>query len=115
MLDRLWLPNGISTVGHRVDPLFVVIFWATLVVWALMTAGMFAFMVTHRHRPSDSEQDRAVKSNPRVELMWTAVTAIILAALVLMSRSTWAGSASAGGGFYKVADASGRVSGVHQE
>ncbi len=92
MLDRLWLPHDISTLGPRIDFLFQLIFWITVIAWVLVTVGMIAFMVKHRSRPGLKASH--VEGNPRLELLWTSVTAIILVALValaLMSRSTWAG------------------------
>lgn len=88
MLDRLWLPHDISTLGPRVDFLFLLIFWITVVSWVLVTVGMIVFMVKYRPRPGHKASH--IEGNLRLELLWTSVTAIILVALVLMSRSTWA-------------------------
>ena len=90
MLDHLWLPRDISTFGPRIDFLFLLIFWITVVAWVLVTVGMIVFMVKYRSRPGHKASD--IGGNPRLELLWTSVTAIILVALALMSRSTWADS-----------------------
>jgi len=88
MLDRLWLPHDIPTLAPRIDFVFLVIFWITVVAWVLVTVGMIALMVKHRSRPGHNAS--RIEGNPRLELLWTSVTAIILVTLALMSRSTWA-------------------------
>jgi len=103
MLDRLWLPHDISTFGPRVDFLFLSIFWITVVAWVLVTVGMIVFMVKYRCRPGLKASH--IEGNPRLELLWTSVTAIILVALALMSRSSWADikvNGPPGDVFYKV-------------
>jgi cytochrome c oxidase subunit 2 len=88
MLDHLWLPHDISTFGPRVDFLFLLIFWITVIAWVLVTVAMIVFMFKYRSRPGHKASH--IEGNPRLELLWTSVTAIILVALALMSRSTWA-------------------------
>jgi len=88
MLDHLWLPHDISSLGSRIDFLFLLVFWITVVAWVLVTLGMIAFMFKYRSRRGHKSSQ--IEGNPRLELLWTSVTAIILVALALMSRSTWA-------------------------
>jgi len=95
MLDHLWLPHD-STFGPRIDFLFLLIFWITVVAWVLVTVGMIVCMVKYRSRPGHKAS--YVEGNPRLELLWTSVTAIILVALALMSHSTWAGVRENGAG-----------------
>jgi len=103
MLDHLWLPHDISTFGPRIDFLFLLIFWITVVAWVLVTVGMIVFMIQYRARPGHKAS--YIEGNPRLELLWTSVTAVILVALALMSRSTWADikeNGPPGEVFYKV-------------
>jgi cytochrome c oxidase subunit II len=88
MIEHLWLPHGISTYSARIDFLFTLIFWITLVVWVLVTAAMVIFMVQYRHTPG--RKATYIEGNPRLEVLWTTVTTVILIALALLSRSTWA-------------------------
>jgi cytochrome c oxidase subunit 2 len=103
MLDHLWLPHDISTFGPRIDFLFTLIFWITLVTWILVTVGMIVFMIQYRARPG--HKATYIEGNPRLEIFWTSATAIILVALAIMSRSTWADikeNGPPGDVFYKV-------------
>lgn len=103
MIGHFWLPEGISTFSPRIDFLFTLIFWITAVVWALVTIAMVVFMVKYRARPG--RKATYIEGNPRLEVLWTTVTAVILIALALLSRSTWANikeQGPPGDVFYKV-------------
>ncbi len=88
MLEHLWFPHDISTFGPRVDLIFEVIFWLTVSVWVLVMATMATFLVRYRHRPE--RKASFIHGNTNLEIIWTATTAIIMIALALGSRSTWA-------------------------
>ncbi len=103
MIAHFWLPEGISTYSPRIDFLFTLIFWITAVVWALVTIAMIVFMIRYRTRPG--RKATYIEGNPRLEVLWTTVTAVILIALALLSRSTWANikeQGPPGDVFYKV-------------
>jgi cytochrome c oxidase subunit 2 len=103
MLDHLWLPHDISTFGPRIDFLFLLIFWITMVTWVLVTVAMIVFMFKYRSRPG--RKATYIEGNPRLEIVWTSATTIILVALAIMSRSTWADikeNGPPGDVFYKV-------------
>ncbi|HKD68262.1 MAG TPA: cytochrome c oxidase subunit II [Candidatus Binataceae bacterium] len=103
MIEHFWLPEGISTYSPRIDFLFTLIFWITAVVWALVTIAMVVFMVKYRTRPG--RKATYIEGNPRLEVLWTTATAVILIALALLSRSTWANikeQGPPGDVFYKV-------------
>lgn len=103
MLEHLWFPHDISTFGPQVDLLFEVIFWVTMVTWALVTVAMVAFLVMYRAKPG--RKASYIEGNPRLEVIWTITTAVIMIAIALMSRSTWAyikETGPPGDVFYKV-------------
>jgi cytochrome c oxidase subunit 2 len=103
LLQHFWLPEGISTYSGTIDALFTAIFWITAIVWAAVTIAMVVFMVKYRARPG--RRAVYIEGNPRLEVLWTTVTAIILIALALLSRSTWANikeNGPPGDVFYKV-------------
>jgi cytochrome c oxidase subunit II len=103
MLDHLWLPQGISTYSSRIDFLFTLIFWIVVVVWVLVTIAMITFMVRYRTKPG--RKATYIEGNSRLEVLWTTATAVILIALALLSRSTWANikeHGPPGDVFYKV-------------
>jgi len=88
MLEHLWFPHDISTFGPRIDWLFELIFWIVVIVWAAVMIAMVIFMIRYRARPGRKAE--YIEGNPRLEMIWTAVTAAIMVMLAFMSRSTWA-------------------------
>ncbi|SRR5579875_395432 len=88
LIRRFWLPQGISTYSPRIDFLFTLILCITALVWVLVTVTMIVFMIRYRARPGRTAA--YIEGNPRLEVLWTSITAVILIALALLSRSTWA-------------------------
>lgn len=88
MLEHLWFPHDISTFGPRIDWLFELIFWIVVIVWAAVMITMVIFMVRYRARPGRKAE--YIEGNPRLEMIWTTITAAIMVMLAFMSRSTWA-------------------------
>ena len=88
MLEHLWFPHDISTFGPAIDSIFLLIFWITVVTWALVMIAMVVFMVKYRYRPGRKAE--YIEGNSRLEIVWTTATLVILVTLALLSRSTWA-------------------------
>ena len=88
MLEHLYFPHDVSTFGPKIDFLFELIFWIVMFVWVAVMIAMVTFMVRYRHRPGRKAE--YIEGNSRLEILWTAGTAVILIVLALMSRSTWA-------------------------
>ncbi|MGA6970153.1 MAG: cytochrome c oxidase subunit II [Candidatus Binatus sp.] len=88
MLEHLYFPHDVSTFGPQIDWLFELIFWIVMFVWIAVMIAMVVFMVRYRHRPGRKAE--YIEGNSRLEILWTAGTAVILIVLALMSRSTWA-------------------------
>jgi cytochrome c oxidase subunit II len=88
MLEWMYFPHNISTFGAKIDLLFIVIFWITMIVWIAVTAAMAVFLIQYRHRPGHKAS--YIEGNQRLEVFWTTATAVIMVALALASRSTWA-------------------------
>ena len=104
MLEHLYFPHDISTFGPQIDWLFLLIFWITVITWAAVTIAMVVFMFKYRHRPGRKAE--YIEGNTRLEIFWTTATAVIMIALALMSKSTWAEikeHGPPGQVFYKVA------------
>jgi cytochrome c oxidase subunit 2 len=83
-----WLPENVSTYGGEIDYLFYLIYYITGATFILVAAAMIAFLVMYRRR----EGRRAVYShgNTTLEIIWTAVPALILVVLSFMSQASWA-------------------------
>jgi cytochrome c oxidase subunit II len=88
MLEHLWFPHDVSTFGPQIDWLFELIFWIVVIVWAAVTITMVIFMIRYRARPGRKAE--YIEGNPRLEMIWTAITAAIMVTLAFLSRSTWA-------------------------
>ena len=88
MLEKLWFPHDISTFGPSIDSIFLLIFWITMVTWVLVTVTLVVFLVKYRTRPGRKAE--YIEGNSKLEITWTSITTVILIALALLSRSTWA-------------------------
>lgn len=88
MLEHMWFPHDISTFGPGIDLLFLVIFWITVITWIAVSVAMVVFLFKYRHRPG--RKASYIEGNQRLEIFWTTATAVIMVALALASRSTWA-------------------------
>ena len=72
-------------------------------VWVAVTIAMITFLVKYRYKPG--RKATYIEGNPRLEVLWTTATTVILIALALLSRSTWANikeHGPPGDVFYKV-------------
>ncbi len=104
MLEYLYFPHDISTFGPQIDLIFEVIFWIVMITWIAVTVAMVMFLIQYRHRPG--RKATYIEGNSRLEIIWTTATAVIMIALALASRSTWAfikEHGPPGDVFYKVA------------
>ena len=102
-LEKLYFPHDISTFGPSIDAIFLLIFWITMVTWVLVTVTMVVFLVKYRARPGRKAE--YIEGNSKLEITWTTATTVILVALALLSRSTWADikeNGPPGDFFYKV-------------
>jgi cytochrome c oxidase subunit II len=86
MLD-FWLPEAASSFAGRIDSLFMLILVITTVVFVLVQVTLIYFLVRYRGRPGRA----AVFShgNLRLEVVWTAATAVIVLLLAFLSRGLW--------------------------
>jgi cytochrome c oxidase subunit 2 len=83
-----WLPENVSTYGVEIDRLFYFIYYLTGVTFILVQATLLAFVVAYRARPG--RRATYTHGNTQLEVVWTVIPAVILGALALASRSTWA-------------------------
>ncbi len=83
-----WFPENHSTFGGEIDHLFNVILWMvgiTFVITEALLAWYFFRYSARRH-------DRAVftHGNHKLEMIWTAVPAVLLLVIAFMQMGTWA-------------------------
>ncbi len=83
-----WLPENVSTYGGQIDALFYAIYYLTTAVFFAVQLTLLFFLFRYRDRPG--RRATYTHGNTTLEIVWTAIPAMILAVLALVSRSTWA-------------------------
>jgi heme/copper-type cytochrome/quinol oxidase subunit 2 len=83
-----WLPENYSVHGKDVDYLFAVIFWLTTVVMLGVFAVMIYFIVKYRFNPQRKKAHYS-HGNPKLEMIWTIIPAILLTVISLYSKGVW--------------------------
>jgi len=85
---RVWLPEGITTTAPMIDRLFYLILGITGFVFLLVQATLVWFLIRYRQRPG--RPAAYTHGNLLVEVIWTAIPALILIFLATRSQSLWA-------------------------
>ena len=83
-----WLPPNVSSFGGQIDSLFYAIYYLTTAVFFAVQITLLVFLFLYRDRPG--RKATYTHGNTTLEIVWTAIPAVILAVLALVSRSTWA-------------------------
>lgn len=84
---KFFLPENVSTIGETIDHLFWFIFAVTGIVFIGVEVILVVFLIKYRHR--EGRRGAWVHGNNKIEILWTAVPAIFLAVLALMSQRAW--------------------------
>ena len=80
-------PENISTFGARIDGLFAAIVVITGVVFVVVEVALLVFIVKYRHR--EGRKALYYHGNKKLEIFWTAATAVTVLALAIASRPLW--------------------------
>ena len=82
-----WYPKAVTVHGHDIDRLLMFIFWLTLAVFVVTQGVYIYFIVKYRYRKGV----KAVYShgNNRLELVWTAIPAVVFVTLAIFSNREW--------------------------
>jgi cytochrome c oxidase subunit 2 len=83
-----WFPSNASSVGGKVDSLFYAILYITGAVFLLTEATLLIFLVRYRRR--EGRKATYVEGSTKAEIIWTAIPAVILVTLALVSLPLWA-------------------------
>jgi len=87
-MDRFWrLPQNISTFGGDIDSMFRIIAWITTIVFFAVELLLVWFLFRYRYRAG--RKATYTHGNNRMEVAWTAGTALIVVVLGVMSRGLW--------------------------
>lgn len=75
--QTFWMPSGNSTVAGDVDSLFYFIFYASLILMALVTAAIVWFIIRYRRRGKPTLTDSKAH-NTALEITWTVIPTILV-------------------------------------
>lgn len=84
---RWWLPLQGSTFAGEIDGLFLAILIITGIAFVLVEIGLIVFVVKYRARPG--RKATYVHGDTRAEVIWTAIPAVTMVALGLISNHYW--------------------------
>ena len=84
---RWWLPDAGSTFAGPIDTLFLVILILTGIALVLVEVGVLAFVIRYRARPG--RKANYTHGSTRAEVIWTAIPAVTMVALGLVSNHYW--------------------------
>jgi cytochrome c oxidase subunit 2 len=77
-----WFPDRASTQAGTIDHLYHVLIWASVPVFVLVAVIVLFSVWKFRMRPGEEQLDGPpIHGNTRLEVIWTAIPAIILVAL----------------------------------
>jgi cytochrome c oxidase subunit II len=77
-----WFPTAASTQADDVDTLYDVLIIASVPVFVLVTAVILFSVIFFRMRPGQENEDGPpIHGNTRLEVIWTAVPALLIAGL----------------------------------
>ena len=77
-----WFPESASTQAGPIDHLYDVLIWTSVPVFVLVTTIVLFSVIKFRVRPGEEELDGPpIHGNTRLEVIWTAIPAIMLVVL----------------------------------
>ena len=77
-----WFPEQASTQAGPIDHLYDVLIWSSVPVFVLVTVIVLFSVRNFRMRPGEEQLDGPpIHGNTRLEVIWTAIPAIVLVAL----------------------------------
>src|SRR5256885_1523157 len=82
-----WLPPKGSTFAGPIDGLFIAILIITGIAFVVVESGLIWFIVRYRGRPG--RKAFYTHGNTRAEVIWTAIPAVTMVALGIISNHYW--------------------------
>lgn len=76
--------------SEQIDGLFWMVFWIATAVFTLVMAGLLVmvFFFRDRGREDDTREPKQVHGNPKLEVVWTVIPALILAVIAVPTVSS---------------------------
>jgi cytochrome c oxidase subunit 2 len=84
----IYLPPPSSTIAGEVDSLFYFIFYASMILFALVMAATVYFIVRYRRR-GKAELTSGLAHNPRLEILWTVIPTILVFIVFIWGFKTY--------------------------
>ncbi len=84
-----WLPHGASTSAPWIDGQFALTYVLMGIVFVTAQCALGLFVWQYRDRPEAKKVDYS-HGNTTLEVLWTALTAVLFIGLNLMGSSVWA-------------------------
>lgn len=84
---RWWLPDAGSTFAGPIDTMFLVILIITGIALVVVEVGVVTFVIRYRTRPG--RKAFYTHGSTRAEVIWTAIPAVTMVALGLVSNHYW--------------------------
>jgi cytochrome c oxidase subunit 2 len=81
------LPEGVSTFAGDIDFLYYLILVITGIAFLVVEVGLIWFVIKYRGRPG--RRARYYHGNVRAEVIWTAIPAVTVVALGILSGGVW--------------------------
>ena len=85
---KWWFPEAVSTYGHQVDQLFLIVLGVTGAIFVLVEGLLLWCLIYYRQRPD--RKAAYFHDNTRLEIIWTVVPALIVLYLAFASQRIWA-------------------------
>src|SRR5256885_11995847 len=82
-----WLPLQGSTFAPQIDGLFLAILIITGLAFVIVETGLIWFVFKYRGRPG--RKGHYTHGNAKAEVVWTAIPAVTVVALGLVSNHYW--------------------------
>jgi cytochrome c oxidase subunit 2 len=94
-----WLPPVASKEGERIDTVYWVVTWISIAVFAVVMAVLGTALLSFRVPLDDDQDGPPIHGHTRIEIIWTAIPAILVTIISILSAIVLAdnGKASASG------------------
>jgi cytochrome c oxidase subunit II len=80
-----WLPEQASVQRERMDPLFWLVTWISVAIFALVAAVIVYAAVRFRARPDDDSDGVPIHGHTGLEVVWTAIPALLVLVIAVFS------------------------------
>src|SRR4051794_32777526 len=84
-LSLPWLPHVASKEGERIDFVFWFVTWICIAVFAVVAAVLGTALLSFRVPLDDEEDGPPIHGHTKLEIWWTAIPAVLVTAISIVS------------------------------